>query len=46
MVGKTNGSIMPDITYLPVLAEFFGVSIDRLIGMVTLKGEEYISEKW
>lgn len=39
-----TGSAMPDITYLPVLAEFFGVSIDRLMGMVPLEGEEYIPE--
>ena len=36
---------MPDIMYLPVLAEYFGVSIDQLMGLVPLEGEEYIAEK-
>lgn len=39
-----KGSTMPDITYLPGLAEFFGVSIDQLMGMVPLDGEEYMPE--
>ncbi len=36
---------MPDITYLPVFAEYFKVSVDRLMGIVPLEGEEYISEQ-
>lgn len=40
-----NGSVLPDITYLPILAEYFKVSIDQLMGIVPLKGEEYIAEK-
>jgi len=40
-----NGSNMPDITYLPVLAEYFSVSIDQLMGIVPLNSEEYIAEK-
>lgn len=40
-----NGSSMPDITYLPVLADYFKVSIDQLMGIVPLNGEEYIKEK-
>lgn len=40
-----TGSNMPDIMYLPVLAEYFGVSIDQLMGIVPLEGEEYIAEK-
>ena len=38
-----NGSTMPDITYLPVLAEYFKVSVDQLMGIVPLSGEEYIA---
>lgn len=40
-----NGSNMPDITYLPVLAQYFKVSIDQLMGIVPLNGEEYIAGK-
>lgn len=40
-----SGSNMPDITYLPVLAEYFNVSIDQLMGIVPLTGEEYIGQK-
>lgn len=40
-----NGTNMPDITYLPVLAEYFAVSTDQLLGIVPLDGEEYIVEK-
>lgn len=39
-----NASAMPDITYLPVLAEYFEVSIDQLMGLVPLEGEAYVSE--
>lgn len=38
------GSNMPAITYLPVLAEYFKVSIDQLMGIVPLNGEVYIAE--
>lgn len=40
-----NGSNMPDITYLPVLAEYFKVSVDQLIGIVPLDEENYIAGK-
>lgn len=40
-----NGVAMPDITYLPVLAEYFGVSIDQLMGIVPLTEESYIASK-
>ena len=40
-----NGGAMPDITYLPVLAEYFEVSVDQLIGMVPLGEETYIASK-
>ena len=36
---------MPDITYLPILAEYFDVSVDQLIGIVPLNEEEYIACK-
>ena len=36
-----NGSVMPDITYLPMLAEYFEVSVDQLIGIVPLSEETY-----
>nr|MCR4598651.1 helix-turn-helix domain-containing protein [Acetatifactor sp.] len=35
-----NGSAMPDITYLPALAEFFEVSVDQLLGLVPLPKEK------
>lgn len=38
-----NGSAMPDITYLPVLAEYFKVSVDQLMGIVPLNEEAYLS---
>ncbi len=34
----------PDITMLPVLADFFRVSVDQLLGLVPLEGEEYIPQ--
>lgn len=40
-----NGSAMPDITYLPILSDYFNVSIDQLMGIVPLDGEEYIVSK-
>lgn len=36
-----NGITMPDITVLPVLAAFFEVSIDELLGIKPLKGDVY-----
>ncbi len=38
-----KGSTMPDITYLPVLAEYFDVSVDQLMGIVPLGEERYIA---
>ena len=32
-----NGNAMPDITYLPVLAEYFEVSVDQLLGISGLQ---------
>ena len=40
-----KGVNLPDITILPALAEYFKVSIDQLMGVVPLQGEEYIEEK-
>ena len=40
-----NGSVMPDITYLPMLAEYFEVSVDQLIGIVPLSEETYSASK-
>ena len=37
-----NGTAMPQITSLPVLAEFFDVSVDQLLGLVPLKEETYV----
>lgn len=37
-----NGNVMPDITYLPILAEYFEVSVDQLMGLVPLDDEKYI----
>lgn len=39
-----NGMTAPDITMLPVLADFFQVSVDELLGLVPLKGERYLLE--
>ena len=36
---------MPDITILPLLAEYFKVSTDQLLGLKPLDGETYIPEK-
>ena len=40
-----TGMNMPDITMLPVLAEYFQVSTDQLLGLKTLEGEEYVQEE-
>lgn len=37
-----NGVCMPDISMLPELASFFQVSVDELLGLKPLAGEEYI----
>ena len=47
-----NGTTMPDITYLPKLAEYFNVSVDEILGLKPLNNREYIpsgtdnSEHW
>ena len=40
-----TGVNMPDITILPLLAEYFKVSTDQLLGLKPLDGETYIPEK-
>lgn len=40
-----TGMSMPDITMLPILAEYFQVSTDQLLGLKPLDGEEYIPER-
>ena len=40
-----TGISMPDITVLPLLAEYFHVSTDQLLGLKPLDGEMYIPEK-
>ena len=40
-----TGMSMPDITILPLLAEYFSVSTDQLLGLKPLDGEMYIPEK-
>ena len=40
-----TGINMPDITILPLLAEYFSVSTDQLLGLKPLDGEAYIPEK-
>ena len=40
-----TGINMPDITILPLLAEYFKVSTDQLLGLKPLDGEAYIPEK-
>lgn len=37
-----TGTTMPDITMLPVLAGYFQVSVDQLLGLQPLQGEEYL----
>lgn len=40
-----TGINMPDITILPLLAEYFKVSTDQLLGLKPLDGETYIPEE-
>lgn len=40
-----NGVTMPDISVLPILADYFEVSVDELLGLKPLKGEYYISDQ-
>lgn len=37
-----TGTTMPDITMLPALAGYFQVSVDQLLGLQPLQGEEYL----
>lgn len=37
-----NGVTMPDVTVLPVLADYFQVSVDELLGLKPVPGGEYI----
>ncbi|MDE6709302.1 MAG: helix-turn-helix domain-containing protein, partial [Oscillospiraceae bacterium] len=39
-----NGITMPDITVLPVLADYFGISVDELLGLKPLKDDVYSYE--
>lgn len=38
-----NGTTMPDITMLPDMAAYFGVSVDQVLGLAPLLGEEYVA---
>lgn len=40
-----TGVTMPDITMLPVLAAYFDISVDELLGLRPLKSEVYSSEE-
>ncbi len=40
-----TGTNMPDITVLPLLADYFEVSTDQLLGLKPLDGEKYIPER-
>lgn len=40
-----NENSMPDITMLPGLADYFQITVDQLLGLVPLEGEQYIPEK-
>jgi 2-polyprenyl-3-methyl-5-hydroxy-6-metoxy-1,4-benzoquinol methylase/DNA-binding XRE family transcriptional regulator len=40
-----NGVTMPDIGMLPELAEYFHVTVDELLGLKPLGGEEYLPAK-
>lgn len=37
-----NGGAHPDITYLPILSKYFGVTIDQLMGIEPFESEKYI----
>lgn len=37
-----NGVTMPDVAMLPLLAEYFQITVDELLGLRPLSGEEYI----
>ena len=39
-----NGASAPDITMLPALAHFFGVTTDELLGVDILRADEKIEE--
>lgn len=39
-----NSNGMPDISMLPMLAEYFNVSVDQLLGLTPLPDEVYISK--
>jgi len=38
-----NGTTMPDITLLPMLSDYFQVSVDEILGLKPLKDREYIA---
>lgn len=38
-----NGTTMPDITLLPMLSEYFQVSVDEILGLKPLSNREYMS---
>ena len=40
-----NGTTMPDLTILPVLSEFFGVTTDQLLGLAAIQEDDYLEEK-
>lgn len=40
-----TGVNMPDITFLPLLADYFNVSTDQLLGLKPLDNETYLPEK-
>lgn len=40
-----NQVTLPDISVLPVLASYFSVSVDELLGLKPLKGEVFVSEE-
>ena len=40
-----KGAAMPDLTYLPMLAEYFDVSVDQLLGLKPFQEEEYVSAR-
>lgn len=40
-----TGMSMPDIVMLPILAAYFKVSTDQILGLQPLEGEEYIPEE-